>query len=527
MAGEPDPPVRRDETTSGERGPEPQAADPLESLGTALESFGTDEVRDRAVGGAAVLGGRGVVVYALGIGANIALARLLSPRDFGLVALGSILLVVGTYLTDGGLGAALIRRERPPERVELEAVAGLQLGVAAAIAALGTAIALFFGDDGLVVAVMLASLPVASARLPAAIVLERRLTYRPIALVDLVEAVSYYVWALVAVVLGAGIWGLASAVVVRAWVGMFTMMKVGPVGFVRPRWSWLHVRPIVSFGAKLQATTVVAIVRDQGLNIGVAGIAGIAALGVWSLAYRILQVPMLLVTTAARVAFPTMSRMMASREDPRALIERGVATGTVVMAIVLVALVGSAPAALPALLGNGWAAVPPTLLWSALGMLLGAPVAVATIGYLFAVDRAGMVVWAVVWQMLAWFAVTLPLLPSLGAPAVGVGWVPAGVVLAAILGRRAETLTGASIARNLAIPAAVAVAAGAAGWAIAASGPETLLGGAAGLVTGEIILLVGLALAKRSALIDAYALAARAVKSTLAQPPATRETPVS
>jgi O-antigen/teichoic acid export membrane protein len=491
------------------------------------ESLGTEEVRDRAIGGAAVLGGRGALVFLLGLGANIALARLLEPRDFGIVALGSVLLVVGTYITDGGLGATLIRREEPPARVELEAVAGLQYAVSAGLAAIGSAAALAFGRDGLIVAVMLVSLPITSAKLPAVIVLERQLLYRPIAFVDLVEALSYYVWALGAVALGFGVWGMASAVVARALIGVGTMTRVAPVGLIRPRWSWERVRPMAGFGAKLQATTLIAAGRDQGLNVGVASIGGIATLGVWSLAYRVLQIPTLIVTTSVRVAYPAMSRLLGAGGDPRATIERGVATVGVVIAVVLVGLVGAAPAALPALLGDGWGDVPAALLWSSLGLMLSAPTVVATIGYLYATDHAGAVAWATVWHTLVWFVVALALLPSLGAPAVGIGSVPAWIVLATLLGRRAARVTGAAILRSLAIPTAVAVAAGAAGWAFAASGPETVIGGAAGLAVGELVLFAGLGLTKRSLLLDTYALVARAVRTSLSRQPEPRQAPVA
>jgi O-antigen/teichoic acid export membrane protein len=485
-----------------------QAADPLETLGA-------DEVRERAAGGVAVLGARGALVFAVGLVVNIALARLLAPRDFGLVALGSVLVLVGTLLADGGMGAALIRRERPPDRIELEAVAGLQTTVAALLAAAGAAGAAAFGRDGLVIATMLVSLPIASARVPASIVLERRLLYRQIAFVDLVEAASYYAWALIAVALGFGVWGLAGAVVARALIGALTMIWIGPVGFVRPRWAWRHIRPILGFGARFQATPVVTIVRDQGLNVAVASIAGISALGVWSLAWRILQVPTLIITTTARVSYPAMARMLGAGEDPRAVIERGVAVVSLAIGLVLVALVGFAPAGLPALLGERWHDVPAALLWASLGLILGAPIAVATIGYLYAADRAGTMVWAAVWHGVVWFAVTIPLLPSLGAPAVGVGWVPAGIVMAVIAGRRAAELTGAAIARNAALPTAAAILAGAAGWALAAPRPETLLWGVAGALTAECVLLAALALTKRSLLVETYALGARAVRSSL------------
>jgi O-antigen/teichoic acid export membrane protein len=500
--------------------------DPSPAVGTETR-LGSEEVRDRAAGGAAVLGARGAIVFALGSGANIALARMLVPRDFGVVALGSVLLVVGTYLVDGGLGAVLIRRERPPERIELEAVEGLQLLIASGLGALGAAAAVTFGRDGLVIATMLVSLPIWSARIPAAIVLERRIQYRSIAFVDLLEAVTYYAWALVAVAIGFGVWGLASAVIARAVIGVIAMNRVGPIGFVRPRWSWRTVRPFVPFGVKLQATALVAMGRDQGLNVGVASIAGIATLGVWSLAYRILQVPTLIITTATRVSFPAMSRMLEVGEDPRRPVERAVGTLTVLMGIVVVGLVGCAPAAMPALLGDGWGDVPAILLWSGAGLLLSAPVIVSTIGYLYATDHAGTVVWATVCHTGVWFAVTFPLLPSLDAVAVGVGWVPAGIVMAAIVGRRTSRLTGASISRSLAPPAAVALAAGAAGWALALAGPETVPWGIAGALAAEAVLAAGLGLVRRSLLTDTFALAARAVRSSRGRAPSGQSGPIA
>ena len=61
-----------------------------------------------------LLGARGALILVLGVGANIVLAGLLVPRDFGVVAFGAVLIVLGGYLADGGLGAALIRRPEPP-----------------------------------------------------------------------------------------------------------------------------------------------------------------------------------------------------------------------------------------------------------------------------------------------------------------------------------------------------------------------------------------------------------------------------
>jgi hypothetical protein len=145
-------------------------------------------------------------------------------------------------------------------------------------------------------------------------------------------------------------------------------------------------------------------------------------------------------------------------------------------------------------------------------MLLSVPILVCTIGYLYATNVAGTVVWATAWHSVVWFTTTFPLLPSVGAPAVGLGWIPAGIVSASIVGRRTSKATRAAIVRSMAVPAASAIAAGAAGWGLASAGPRTLLLGAAGLVTAEVVLFAALWVGARPPLLATYALGKRAVK---------------
>src|SRR5688572_23009306 len=123
------------------------------------EQLTPDEIRARATRGAAVLGLRGIAIYGIGIAANLVLASLLVPRDFGLFAIGYVVVVFGTYIAEGGLGAGLIRREARASRSELQSVLGFQLALTTAIAAAALAAGAAFGRDGLVVATMVASLP--------------------------------------------------------------------------------------------------------------------------------------------------------------------------------------------------------------------------------------------------------------------------------------------------------------------------------------------------------------------------------
>src|SRR4051794_25862667 len=139
----------------------------------AQDLLTVEEIGRRASGGAALLVVRGGLVLALGLVANVILARLLEPRDFGIVALGTVLLTVGTFLADGGLGSGLIRRPEPPRRRELEAVNGVQVGATVALAACGAGAAAVVGGDAWVVALMVASLPIMILKVPSSILLER------------------------------------------------------------------------------------------------------------------------------------------------------------------------------------------------------------------------------------------------------------------------------------------------------------------------------------------------------------------
>ncbi|HKP90992.1 MAG TPA: oligosaccharide flippase family protein, partial [Thermoleophilaceae bacterium] len=415
------------------------------------------EVRRRATGGAALLVARGSVILGLGVVANVLLARLLVPRDFGVVALGTVLLRVGGFLADGGLGAGLIRRAEPPSRRELEVVNAAQIALTIAVAAIAAGLAIPLGDDGLVVAAMVATLPVTILKVPSIIVLERDLAYRAIAVADLLEALAFYVVTLAAVLAGAGVWGFAAGMAARAAAGALVMARLGPVGLVRPRWSWPHLRPLLRFGAKFQAVTVTNLVRDQGLNVGIAVVGGVSTLGVWNLAWRVLQAPYMVFGTLSRIGYPTMARLLGAGQDPKPVVERGIAALSVVTGGIMVAVTGIAPA-LPVVLGSGWGDVPAVLLWSGIALILSLPIYLTSYGYLFATDRGGTVLTVAIAGTVVWLAVSLSLVPAVGAAAAGIGWCASALTQLVLLAPRVTAHSGAAVVRSIAVPTAAAVA---------------------------------------------------------------------
>ena len=110
----------------------------------------------------------------------------------------------------------MIRRPEPPTRAELRTLNGIQLTLALALCLPAAAIALGFGRTGAVTALMVLSLPITALQTPGRITLTRSMRYDRQVAADAGSQVISQVLTVVAVVLGAGVWGLAGGVVAKA-----------------------------------------------------------------------------------------------------------------------------------------------------------------------------------------------------------------------------------------------------------------------------------------------------------------------
>lgn len=439
---------------------------------------------------------RGVGIRAIALGGNLVIARLLLPSEVGIVAIGASLVVFGDFVANAGVAAALIRRREPPTRADFQSVVGFQLAIifafVAAVAAIGLPLG---GRGGQLAAIMVASLPVLAFRTPAIIALERNLRYGRIVLVELTDSVVYVAWAVTTVAVGWGVWGLATAVVVRALVGTGVLVGLSPLGIVAPRLGWDRLRPILGFGARFQAIGALNVTRDQGFNLAIAAIAGLTILGLWTLAYRILQTLLLVFHGMWRVSFPAMSRLMEAGEDPRPMIERGIGVVALGSGFFLAPLAASGPALIPSVVGASWTEAADILPAACLGLMIVGPVSVATAGYLYAAGDAATPLRGAVLHTAAQYAVAFSLLTTLRGWALGLAGLAAGIVEAVVLGSAASRRSGAKIVAPLVVPLAAASATGAGGWALATSGRPTFwlaAGVAAGAAAAYLAIVAAL-----------------------------------
>jgi O-antigen/teichoic acid export membrane protein len=508
-----------------DRTPIPDASPPEPTIGVESDRDNHDEpsgghhriaseLRNKALSAVAVVAGRNIAIKIVGLLGNVALARLLLPTDFGTVAFGLTVLLFVQLLSDGGLGVGLIRRPDEPRLEDLRVLLGYQLlltTILAVVVAVTASVA-DFGRAGLVTAVMMPALPLLALRAPSSIVFERSLNYTPLARVEVLEEVFYYGWGIGAILLGAGVWGLATASVVKALVGSMVLLSVSPVARLVPSYSWERLKLMLGFGIKFQAVGLVNTGGQQLLNLGIAGIGGLAVLGLWTLAWRLAQIPYLLFSALWRVSYPAAAQLLSAGESARKMIERGLGLAAVATGAILAPATGSLSPLIPTVFGHRWAPVAEVLPVAFFALQASGPVSVATAGYLYAVGDTSTVLRAATATSVMWLLVTLPLLPSLGVVAVGVGWMVGSLIEIPILSAPVRRRTGATIMKPIMLPWAAATVGGVSGWLVSRAVSHGIVAALIGATVAMCVYAVPIVIFRREVALSIVRLVTRAAR---------------
>ena len=469
------------------------------------------DIRGKAASGVLLISLRTFAIRGLGLVGNLVLARLLSPEEFGVLAFGLTLILFGQFFADAGIAAGLIRRNQPPTLHELHAILGFQLLVSSVLMLAIAVVAVPSGRSGQVATVMAASVVVSAWRAPATLLLERRLDYRALAAVEVLEGVIFVATSLIAVALGAGVWGVAGAHVVRAAAGSALMMRKSPVMVLRPTWAIGVVRELLGYGLAVSARDFVVLVRLQVINLVTAAVAGLPVLGLYSLADRIMLVPWVVFGSILRVTFPAMARLVSAGEDTRSDLVRGLGLLTVSAGSLLALIAGTAPVLIPSFFGERWTPASDALPLIALGLLIAGPVISVGNGYLYAIGDARKVLVSTSAHTVAWLVVAVPLLPSLGVTAVGAGLFAGFTIEGLMLARAIRQRTGLRCYRATAGPLLAIVAAGGVGLLVARGLEPSLLATVEITLLTTVLLAVGLFLTARPTVQEGIRLVGRAV----------------
>jgi len=388
-------------------------------------------LRGRTLRSFLLLGAQKVVSVVVTAAGGIALARLLTPEVFGLYAILIFVITLGVRFSELGLGAALIQRRDLDLTTGLSAaftatfVLALVLG--AAIMTAAPLVARWPGVSSEVAAPVrwLALLVVLSSlRMPAMVLLERRLAYVPLTIAETADTVTFNVVAIAAAVAGAGLWSFvlgALAARVANLAVLWTATRWRPT----LRWSRGELAPVLKFGLLFQGSMLISVAGDAVVPTFVTAWSGVAAVGYLNWAATLAFLPLQVVSIAGRVLFPALSSLQADPERFAEATARALNRVTTVLYPAAALLLAAADPVVRLVFGDAWAPAVPAVRCFCLSAIIGGTSTIF-VHALYGLGRPDLVLRLNLASAALLWVLTVALVPWLGF----VGFAVASAILA-------------------------------------------------------------------------------------------------
>ncbi|AKJ11882.1 hypothetical protein ABB07_18105 [Streptomyces incarnatus] len=247
---------------------------------------------------------------------SAAMARLLTPEDFGLMALAHLILRFAHNFAQGGLRSAVVQRPSLTDRdvrvvFTLALVVGT-LSFSAIWLAAPYAAELVHGPAELTRVIRATALMLIFMALgaPANGLLGRGMRYRAIAVCDFCSfVVGYCVTGITSALLGAGVWSLVYGTL--GWYGLQALLPYALVRHsVRPLFDLRAMRDVMRYGGKVSVNGFLEYLTDDFGKLAIGRYVGVAATGLYDRAALLASLPLLQIQQAAsKVLLPAFSRI--------------------------------------------------------------------------------------------------------------------------------------------------------------------------------------------------------------------------
>lgn len=290
----------------------------------AAPSAEMGDITKRSIrGGLVTVGARMVIVF-INLASTVVLARLLTPDDFGVLAMVlSVTAFVGVF-RDFGLSTASVQRGAQLGPVEasnlfwLNVLVGLAL--TAIVAAAAPAVGWLFAAPQAVPVTLALSLSFALAGLgnQHAATLQRLMLFHRRALADIVGAALTLAVTVVLAFRGGAYWSLVWGALAGTAATSLLTVALSPLRVQRPRRD-PHTRDLLRFGGHVTAFELVNYFHRNLDNVLIGRFWGAEALGLYSRAYQLLMFPITnLRAPINAVAFSAMVHLKDRPQDFRA-----------------------------------------------------------------------------------------------------------------------------------------------------------------------------------------------------------------
>jgi len=368
------------------------------------------------------------------IASTVVVARILTPDDYGVIAMAAPVLAFVLLFQDLGLSAVTIQARTISDEqsntlfwVTLAASAGVTL----LLLAVSPLVSWFYQDAriGYITAASAAIVIITGAGLQHLALLTRELRFRAVARVVLVGAVLNFL-----ATIGLAFW-------LRSYWAILFGNVAGAAAQSVAAWTSQNWRPsrraslrrtgaMLKFGGALAGFDILNFFSRNMDNILIGRIWGAGPLGLYDRSYSLMMAPIQLIRApVARVMLPVMTRLVDRPDRYRLAYLSSLRAVLLLTAPAAAVAIATSNELVPLLLGDRWNGASPIFFWLALGSLY-LPVASST-GVLFISTGRGR-------SLLLWGVFSS--ITTILAFAVGLSWGPTGVAKAYVGATLLQTL---------------------------------------------------------------------------------------
>lgn len=251
----------------------------------------------------------------------VLLARLLEPKDFGLIAMSAIFINLVQVLLDQSLGAAIIQRaEVTPDHLDTAFWINIFMGcgLLVTIVALAEPISILMKEPALATCIRWLSITFVLGALGSVhqAIMTRHFRFKALALRSMIATLVSGVLAVVLAWLGYGVWSLIIQSLLYSALGTL-LVWIGCEWRPRFHFVWLYAVQFWNFAAHTVSARILDFFSSRILDLLIGYIFGSVVLGFYAVGYRLVMVLNQMTTqVTSQISLSTFSRL---QHDPARL----------------------------------------------------------------------------------------------------------------------------------------------------------------------------------------------------------------
>ncbi|SDH63222.1 lipopolysaccharide biosynthesis protein [Nitrosomonas sp. Nm132] len=286
-------------------------------------------IREQALTGLKWTAGGKLAGQIITWGITLIVIRLLTPEDYGLLAMATVFVAFMLLLAEAGLAPALVQKQELDEaslRQVFAIIILVNLILLAILNLLAPAIAGFFGDERLIPILHVLSLQflITTAATIPEVLLYRELKFKNLSLIQLTASIAGSVLTLAMAFAGYGVWALVFGNLFGAIWKAVVLNALAPFHLL-PKFSLRGMRNFLSFGGNITLSRLLWFFLTQIDVIIVGKLLGKEMLGFYSVAMHLASLPVQRVSViVSEVAFPVFSKIQNDREQFRSFVLKAI-----------------------------------------------------------------------------------------------------------------------------------------------------------------------------------------------------------